>query len=153
MLQKESKRTKAEIAPLQVLCRLLPAASGSSAVSFQDSSSSHWFIPLKEKCKKENKCCNTEEIPTAEILVRWQLLFSAHNFVLDCPAFQKGKGGNFPPHHDNYKVKISICLGNEHRENIFLESWAGFCLFVWGIFWSQMRVFRIPKALCKSVAK
>lgn len=66
MLQKESKRAKAEIAPLQVLCRLLSAASGSSAICFQGTLAPHWIIPEKERSKKENKYCNPEEIPTAE---------------------------------------------------------------------------------------
>lgn len=131
MLQKESKRTKAEIiTPLQILCRLLSAARGTSAVSFQATLSTHWIIPQKERWENENKYCNPEEIPTAEILVRWQLFLSAHHLALDCPAFQKGKWGYFPPHHGNCKVKINISQKNEHTENIFLQSWVGFCLSV-----------------------
>lgn len=98
MLQRSSERTKAEIALLQVLCRLL------SAISFQATLSTHCIIPQRDAKLKINIAIQKKFLQ----LLRWQLLLSAHHLALDCSVFQKGKGGNFQPHTGNYKVKINI---------------------------------------------
>jgi len=54
VLQKEIKKTKLEIALVQVLCRLLSAASGSSAIYFHGTLAPRWIIPQKERGKEEN---------------------------------------------------------------------------------------------------